>query len=58
MLHEIDTWLQNDILLRNDKIYANSGIEVRVPFLDKNIIEKYLMINEFHSMALFLNIRI
>ena len=30
MLHEIDTWLQNDILLRNDKIYANSGIEVRV----------------------------
>ena len=53
MLHEIDTWLQNDILLRNDKIYANSGIEVRVPFLDKNIIEKYLMINEFHKYGLF-----
>lgn len=53
MLHEIDTWLQNDILLRNDKIYANSGIEVRVPFLDKNIIEKYLMINEFHKYGIF-----
>ena len=53
MLHEIDTWLQNDILLRNDKIYANSGIEVRVPFLDKNVIEKYLMINEFHKYGLF-----
>ncbi len=53
MLHEIDTWLQNDILLRNDKIYANSGIEVRVPFLDKNIIEKYLMINEFYKYGLF-----
>ena len=53
MLHEIDTWLQNDILLRNDKIYANSGIEVRVPFLDKNIIEKYLMINEFHKYGPF-----
>ena len=53
MLHEIDTWLQNDILLRNDKIYANSGIEVRVPFLDKNVIEKYLMINEFHKYGFF-----
>ena len=53
MLHDIDTWLQNDILLRNDKIYSHSGIEVRVPFLDKNIIEKYLMINEFHKYGLF-----
>ena len=53
MLHEIDTWLQNDILLRNDKIYSNSGIEVRVPFLDKNVVEKYLMINEFHKYGLF-----
>ena len=53
MLHEIDTWLQNDILLRNDKIYANSGIEVRVPFLDKNVVEKYLMIKEFHKYGIF-----
>jgi asparagine synthetase B (glutamine-hydrolysing) len=40
MYHDLDTWVTNDILLRNDKIYANKGIEVRVPFLDQNIIEK------------------
>ena len=45
MYHDLDTWIPNDILLRNDKIYANKGIEVRVPFLDKNIVEKFLMIS-------------
>ena len=46
MYHDIDTWVPNDILLRNDKIYANEGIETRVPFLDQNIIEKFLMISD------------
>tara|TARA_B100001057_G_scaffold496374_1_gene597700 strand:+ start:6315 stop:8099 length:1785 start_codon:yes stop_codon:yes gene_type:complete len=53
MFHDLDTWIPNDILLRNDKIYAHSGIEVRVPFLDKKIIENYLMINEFNKYGLF-----
>ena len=47
MFHDLDTWLPNDILVRNDKIYGNKGIEARVPFLDKKIIEDYLMINDF-----------
>ena len=47
MYHDLDTWVPNDILLRNDKIYANEGIEARVPFLDQNIIEKFLMISDF-----------
>ena len=55
MFHDLDTWIPNDILLRNDKIYAHSGIEVRVPFLDKKIIENYLMINEFNKYGLFFN---
>tara|TARA_B100000795_G_scaffold269992_1_gene261703 strand:- start:1768 stop:3549 length:1782 start_codon:yes stop_codon:yes gene_type:complete len=46
MYHDLDTWVQNDILLRNDKIYANSSVELRVPFLDQNIIENYLMIDD------------
>ena len=27
MYHDLDTWVPNDILLRNDKIYANKGID-------------------------------
>ena len=47
MFHDLDTWVPNDILIRNDKIYSNEGIEARVPFLDKNIIEDYLMLRDF-----------
>jgi asparagine synthase (glutamine-hydrolysing) len=47
MLHDLDTWVPNDILVRNDKIYGNKGIEARVPFLDKKIIEDYLMLKDF-----------
>ena len=47
MFHDLDTWLPNDILVRNDKIYGNKGIEARVPFLDKQIIEDYLMSDGF-----------
>lgn len=53
MYHDLDTWIPNDILLRNDKIYANKGIEVRVPFLDKNIVENFLMISDFKKFGLF-----
>ena len=53
MYHDLDTWVPNDILNRNDKIYANKGIEARVPFLDKNIIENYLMLNNFEKFGFF-----
>ena len=55
MFHDLDTWVPNDILLRNDKIYANQGIEVRVPFLDKNIIEKFLMMSNHKKFGFFFN---
>ena len=53
MFHDLDTWLPNDILVRNDKIYGNKGIEARVPFLDKQIIEDYLMIKDSKKYGLF-----
>ena len=52
MYHDLDTWVVNDILLRNDKIYSHNGIEARVPFLDKNIIENYLMANDLKKFGL------
>ena len=55
MYHDLDTWIPNDILLRNDKIYANRGIEVRVPFLDQNIIEKFLMTSDYKKFGFFFN---
>ena len=54
MYHDLDTWVPNDILVRNDKIYGNNGIEARVPFLDKNIIEDYLMLKNIKKYGLFL----
>jgi len=54
MYHDIDTWVTNDILLRNDKIYANNAIETRVPFLDNNIIENFLMTKDYKKFGFFL----
>jgi len=53
MFHDLDTWVPNDILIRNDKIYGNEGIEARVPFLDKNIIDGYLMLSDFKKYGPF-----
>ena len=53
MFHDLDTWVPNDILIRNDKIYGNKGIEVRVPFLDKSIIDSYLMLSDFKKYGPF-----
>lgn len=53
MYHDLDTWVVNDILLRNDKIYSNKGIEARVPFLDKDLITNYLMASDFKKYGLF-----
>lgn len=49
--HDIDTWIKNDVLLRNDKIYSNFGIETRVPFLDQRIIESYLFKSNFWKLG-------
>ena len=43
---ELDTRVQNDYLMRNDKIFMSQGIEVRVPFLDVEMINNFLQINE------------
>ena len=43
---DIDTVIPNDFLLRNDKIFMSQGKEVRVPMLDVNLINNFLMMNE------------
>ena len=43
---DIDSVIPNDFLLRNDKIFMSQGKEVRVPMLDVNLINKFLMMNE------------
>ena len=53
MYHDLDTWVVNDILLRNDKIYSNKGIEARVPFLDKDLITNYLMASDLKKYGFF-----
>ncbi len=55
MFHDLDTWVVNDILLRNDKIYAHKGIEARVPFLDKDLIINYLMASDIEKYGFFFN---
>ena len=53
MFADIDTWVQNDVLLRNDKIYMNKGIEVRVPYLDQEMIENFLFYSPFKKINFF-----
>ena len=43
---DLDTVIPNDFLLRNDKIFMSQGKEVRVPMLDINLIDKFLMMSE------------
>ena len=44
-LIDLDTIVPNDYLLRSDKIFMNSGVEVRVPLLDVNLINNFLMMS-------------
>ena len=53
MFRDLETWVVNDICLRNDKIYSNKGIEARVPFLDKEIINNFLMYPEYKKYGLY-----
>ena len=48
-LIDLDLIVPNEYLLRNDKIFMNEGVEVRVPLLDLNIINNLLNINEFRK---------
>ena len=48
-LIDLDTIVPNEYLLRNDKIFMNEGIEVRVPLLDLNIINNFISINEYQK---------
>ena len=49
----MQSWVVNDPLSRNDKIFGNFGKEVRVPFLDQNIIENFLMIKPSKKNGFF-----
>jgi len=55
MFLDIQTWIQNDSLTRNDKIFMNSGVEVRVPFLDQEMIENFLYIKDYKKIGFFQN---
>ena len=55
MFLDIQTWIQNDSLARNDKIFMNSGVEVRVPFLDQEMIENFLYIKDYKKIGFFQN---
>lgn len=44
-LIDLDTIVPNDYLIRSDKIFMNSGVEVRVPLLDVNLINNFLMMS-------------
>jgi len=43
---DLDSVIPNDFLLRNDKVFMSQSKEVRVPMLDVNLINKFLMIKE------------
>ena len=48
---DLDTVVPNEYLLRNDKIFSNEGIEVRVPMLDEGIVNKFLNISEHRKFG-------
>lgn len=50
---DLDTVIPNDFLLRNDKMFMSQGKEVRVPLLDINLINKFLMLNENRKFGNF-----
>lgn len=48
-------WLPNDLLMKADKMSMSAGLEVRTPFLDKDLIEYFsgLPYNAKHKRSLF-----
>ena len=55
---DIDTVIPNDFLLRNDKIFMSQGKEVRVPMLDVNLINNFLMMNESKNFQILLKVKL
>ena len=55
MFLDIQSWIQNDSLVRNDKIFMNNGVEVRVPFLDQEMIELFLYTKDYKKIGFFQN---
>ena len=49
---DLDTVVPNEYLLRNDKIFSNEGIEVRVQCLIEGIVNKFLNISEHRKIWL------
>ena len=50
-LIDLDTLVPNEYLLRNDKIFMDSGIETRVPFLDVNLIDNLVPMSSFRKFG-------
>jgi len=52
---DMDSWLPNDLLLKNDRMTMAHGLEGRVPFLDHRLVEFALKIPENQKIGLFKN---
>ena len=39
LIHDANTWLLNDILVKSDRISMANGLELRSPYLEKNLVE-------------------
>jgi asparagine synthase (glutamine-hydrolysing) len=50
-LIDLDTLVPNEYLLRNDKIFMDSGIEVRVPFYDVELLNNLMMMSTFKKFG-------
>jgi len=50
-LIDLDTLVPNDYLIRNDKIFMDSAIEVRVPLLDENLINNFIMMSSYRKYS-------
>lgn len=50
-LIDLDTLVPNEYLLRNDKIFMDSGIESRVPFLDIDLIDNLIPMSSFRKFG-------
>ena len=54
-LIDLDTVVPNDNLIRSDKIFMDSGVEVRVPLLDVNLINNFLMMSSSKKFGYKIN---
>lgn len=50
MLADIGTWLPDESLIRSDKLAMAHGLEQRVPFLDKELVELAFTVSSKHKL--------